>query len=86
MERLPPDFNLPQHSEVYESFGETTGGVHDLKPVLEQMRDAASEYLTSADADYETSAEYPFPPSFIWQYCVDPDKRLRWQSSYQTAV
>jgi uncharacterized protein YndB with AHSA1/START domain len=86
MKRLHPSFNLPQHTEVYESFGETRGGVHDLKPVLAQMRDAASEYLTSADADFEASGECPFPPSFVWQYFVDPDKRLRWQSPYQTAV
>lgn len=86
MKRMPSWFTLPEHSEVYESFGEIAGGVHDLKPVLTQMREVTREYLDSADADFEFSAEFPFPPAVVWQYCVDPDKRLRWQGAYQTAV
>ena len=38
MKRLPPRFELRKHSENYESFGETSGAIHDLGPVLEQMR------------------------------------------------
>ena len=86
MKRMPSWFTLPEHREIYESFGETTGGVHDLKPVLAHMREMAREYLDSADADFEWSAEFPFPPAVVWQYCVDPDKRMRWQGAYQTAV
>jgi Protein of unknown function (DUF2652) len=81
---ISPSFHLPAHSEVYESFGETTGGVHDLKPVVAEMREARREYISSADADLEISAEVPVPPPVIWQYYVDPEKRLRWQPN-QTA-
>lgn len=42
--------------------------------------------MSSTDADLETSAELPFPPALLWQYHVDPDKRLRWQTAYQTSV
>ena len=83
---MPPSFDLPSHSESYESFGQTTGGVHDLKPVIAQMREARRVYIGSEDADLEISfGEHPYPPAVVWQYFVDPEKRLRWQP-LQTAV
>ncbi|MEX1254519.1 MAG: DUF2652 domain-containing protein [Dehalococcoidia bacterium] len=85
LQRMPPSFNLPAHSEAYESFGETAGGVHDLEPVADAMREERREYIASADADLEMGGESPVPPSVIWQYWVDPEKRLRWQSG-QTAI
>ena len=85
LQHLPPAFNLPQHSEAYESFGETMGGVHDLAPVLSAMREERRAYISSADADLETGGESPVPPSVIWQYWVDPEKRLRWQPG-QTGI
>jgi uncharacterized protein YndB with AHSA1/START domain len=85
LQRLPPSFTLPRHSEVYESFGETTGGVHDLKPVAAEMREERRAYISSADADLETGGEVQVPPSVVWQYWVDPEKRLRWQPG-QTAI
>ena len=85
LEHMPESFELPAHTEAYESFGETTGGVHDLGPVLEQMREAQREYISSAEADFELSGEHPYPPAVLWQYFVDPEKRLRWQP-LQTAI
>ena len=85
LQRLPASLNLPKHTETYESLGETTGGVHDLKPVLEEMREARREYVSAADADFEYTFESPVPPPVLWQYLVDPDKRLRWQTM-QTAL
>jgi hypothetical protein len=79
LRRTPPSFQLPAHSEVYQPFGETPGGVHDLGPVVEEMREVRREYISSADADLEISGESPYPPPVIWQYYVDPEKRLRWQ-------
>lgn len=84
-QRLPPSFELPRHREDYESFGETVGGVYDLKPVLERMREARREYVGPDDADLAVSFEMPFSAAVLWQYCVDADKRLRWQQ-FQTAV
>jgi uncharacterized protein YndB with AHSA1/START domain len=86
LQRLPRSFELPSHSESYESLGETTGGVHDLKPVIARMREARRVYVGSEDADLEVSfGEHPYPPALLWQYFVDPEKRLRWQP-LQTAV
>jgi len=85
LRHLPPSFDLPAHTEVYESFGETTGGVHDLGPVLSALREERREYISSADADLEIGGEAPVPPQVIWSYWVEPEKRLRWQSG-QTAI
>jgi hypothetical protein len=85
LEHMPESFELPSHTEAYESFGETTGGVHDLGPVLEQMREARHEYISSAEADFEISGENPYPPAVLWPYFVEPEKRLRWQPM-QTAI
>src|ERR1700694_4619311 len=79
LEHLPPSFALPKHSETYESFGETSGGVHDLAPVAQEMRDARREYVSAEDADIETSFVVPFPPAVVWQYIVDPVQRFRWE-------
>lgn len=83
--RLPSSLELPQHREIYDSFGEIAGGVYDLKPPLERMRAARREYIGSGDADFEVEIELPFPAAAIWQYWVDADKRLRWQP-FQTEV
>ena len=86
LQRMPPSFGLPSHSESYESFGPTTGGVHDLKPVISRMRESRRVYIGSEEADMEISfGEHPFPPAILWQYFVDPEKRLRWQP-LQTAI
>lgn len=80
LQRMPRSLDLPAHSESYESFGVTTGGVHDLEPVVARMRDARRVYIGPEDADTEVSfGEHPYPPAVVWQYFVDPDKRLRWQ-------
>jgi uncharacterized protein YndB with AHSA1/START domain len=75
---LPPSFKLPEHSETYDSFGETRGGVHDLAPVLAAMREARSEYISPEEADYEFTLDMPVPPAVAWQYWVDPIERQRW--------
>jgi hypothetical protein len=69
---------LPTHREMYDSFGETTGGVHDLGPALDAMRAARREFISADDADVEMSVELPVPPADAWQYNVDPVERQRW--------
>jgi len=49
------------------------------------MREAQREYISSDEADFELSGEHPYPPAVLWQYFVDPEKRLRWQP-LQTAI
>jgi uncharacterized protein YndB with AHSA1/START domain len=86
LDRMPAPFELPSHSESHASFGETTGGVHDLEPVVVRMREARRVHVGPEEADMEISfGEHPYPPAVVWQYFIDPDKRLRWQP-LQTAV
>jgi hypothetical protein len=78
LEHLPHTLDLPTHAECYESFGVTTGGVHDLKPVIAAMRDARRYYIRSEDADLVSIVEVPIPPVAAWKYWVDPIERQRW--------
>jgi hypothetical protein len=78
LQHLPSAFVFPKHTEKYETFGETSGGVHDLASVLREMREARHEYVGSDDADYEANIAVPRPPEIVWQYLVDPVQRLRW--------
>jgi hypothetical protein len=77
-QHLPSSFELPSHVEIYESFGETTGGVHDLDPALRRMREERRMYISAADADFEIPIDVPVPPAVAWQYVVDPIERQRW--------
>jgi hypothetical protein len=77
-QHLPPSFELPSHVEMYESFGETKGGVHNLEPVLSTMWEDRRVYISAADADFETPIDVPVPPAVAWQYVVDPIERQRW--------
>ncbi len=85
LERLPSSIKLPKHTETCESLGQTAGGVHDLRPVLEVMREERRDFVSAADADFAIAGETPVPPAVLWQYWVDADKRLRWDTT-QNAV
>jgi hypothetical protein len=78
LQHLPETLDLPRHEEQYESFGVTTCGVHDLKPVIAAMQDARRNYIGSEDADLVLSVEVPIPPVAAWKYWVDPVERQRW--------
>ena len=79
VEKLPTAFELPVHAETYESFGEISGGVHDLEPVLRESRASHREYVSSAEADSEVSFDVPAPPAVVWGYIVDASQRWRWE-------
>ena len=76
--RLPASLPLRRHSESYESLGEAAGGVYDLKPVLEGQRQAPRRYIGPDEADFEFTSAGPVPPAVLWQYLVEPEKRLQW--------
>lgn len=86
LDRMPRSLEMRSHSETYESFGELKGGVLDLEPVVARRREARRVFVGSEDADMEVSfGEHSYPPEVVWQYFVDPEKRLRWQP-LQTAI
>lgn len=78
--RLPAALRLTPHTEEIDSIGTVSGGVCDLRPVLEGERQTAGEYIDSADADFEFSGTGPVPPAVLWQYFIDPEKQLQWRT------
>src|SRR5438552_14063323 len=78
VQRLPASFEMANHAETIEAFGETRGGVHDLAAVRDEMREAHRAYVSGEDADYESTIVVRHPPPVVWQYLVDPVQRLRW--------
>jgi hypothetical protein len=82
LQRLELAFEMPLHAEHYESFGVTTVGVHDLKPVLAEMQADRRRYVGPEDADFAFSVEVPVPPVEAWHYYVNPVERQRWICRY----
>ena len=81
------ELKLPVHSESYDSFGEVTGFVQDLADVAERRRDAQRVRVSVDEADVHTHFIVNAPPSVVWQYCVQPGRRLEWSfDSLETAV
>ena len=77
---LPASLPLQRYSESYESLGEAAGGVYDLKPVLEGERQAPRRYIGPDEADFEFTSGGPVSPAVLWQYFIEPEKRLQWHS------
>jgi hypothetical protein len=75
--RMPRPLHLPRHSESYESLGDVSGGVHDLRPVLEGRRLAAEHRVAAAEADFEVTFSVAAPPAVVWQY-FDPERLTQW--------
>ncbi len=84
MRDLPDAFALPAHFETYESLGEIGGGVHDLRAVCDSVRAQRRVFIGREEADWEVIMRIDAPPSVVWQYWSDPEKRLMW--SDMTAV
>ncbi|OCB12481.1 hypothetical protein A5717_17530 [Mycolicibacterium porcinum] len=79
LRRLPQGLQLPRHEESYESFGPTTGGVHDLKQAATAMQNTRRQYICAEDADLVLIIDVAVPPAVAWRYWVDPVERQRWQ-------
>jgi hypothetical protein len=76
--RLKQRRGLLAHSETYDSFGEVSTFVSDLRPILAEMRERHREYLGDETADLVSVIKVSRPREIVWQYLVDPVQRLRW--------
>jgi hypothetical protein len=79
LQRLPQELELPGHDEVYDRFGVTACGVHDLKPAVAAMGDVRQRYVAPEDADFTFAAELPISIDAAWHYYLDPLERQRWR-------
>jgi uncharacterized protein YndB with AHSA1/START domain len=75
------EITLPSHTESYDSFGDVAAVVQDLAAVAAQRRDAQRIRVSSEEADLELVRVYDAPPSVLWQYYVQPDRRAEWSMS-----
>lgn len=81
------EFTLPAHTESYESFDEVTGVVQDLAEVAHRRRESQRVRITAEDADLDVGYLVDAPAAVVWQYFVQPDKRVRWSSeALETSV
>ena len=79
--------SLPAHAESYDSFGEVTGVVEDLAAIADSRRESQRVRITREEADLDMSYVIDAPPSVVWQYWVQPEKRARWSlSALETSV
>ena len=79
--------SLAAHSESYDSFGEITGVVQDLAAVADRRRESQRIRVSPEEADLDVSYIIDAPPSVVWQYWVQPEKRARWSlSANETSV
>jgi uncharacterized protein YndB with AHSA1/START domain len=74
----PNWLSLPAHSESYDSFTEVTGRVQDLAAVSDRRRESQRIRVTPEDAGIDVSYIIEAPPSVVWQYWVQPEKRAKW--------
>ena len=75
---LPMRSSFPFTPSSYDSFGEVTGLVQDLATVAGRRRDAQRVRVSSEDADLEVIRVLDAPPSVVWQYYVQPQRRAEW--------
>lgn len=78
---MPRGLTPVRHKERHEALGSVTGGVFDLHEALVRLRQEQREFVRPEDAHLTWAFASPLPPPVLWQYCVDPAKRLRWQTA-----
>ncbi len=85
--RSSATLSLPVHAESYDSFGKVTGIVQNLAAVADRRRESQRLRITREEADLDVSYLIDAPPSVVWQYWVQPEKRARWSlSAFETSI
>ena len=74
------------HTEEFSDVGDVDVFIQDLslRWTFEQERNR--DYITSAQAVYETSFETGAAPASVWDHLTDPVKRPQWQHSVNEVI
>ncbi len=72
-----------EHTEDVEPFGAVACKVRDLAPSTAAREAAHRVYVEPREAHLWVTGRLPAPPAIVWQYTLEPEKRLRWQKSIQ---
>ena len=78
LETLGPPADFKAHEENYEHFGAVACGVGDLVAALEARRAARDVRVIREEATLHCEAVIEAPAVMIWDYFLDPVKRLAW--------
>ena len=71
--------DLGSHREVYEDVGSVDCYVLDLHVSWDARQAMHTRYISSDDASLFAEIDLPSPPSVVWEYVTDPEKRLLWR-------
>jgi uncharacterized protein YndB with AHSA1/START domain/class 3 adenylate cyclase len=66
-------------TETYEHLGEVPAIVIDMEARWQEAESAAHHRVTLESADLVIERRLPAPPPLVWDYLLDPRKRLEWQ-------
>lgn len=80
LDRLGRPEEFVQHLEEYEHFGTVTGGVADLRPVVENHRTAREIRASEKNAFVVFEGVVRSDPVYVWDYFFDPVKRPQWDT------
>jgi len=68
--------SLTPHRETFADVGEVQMYVHDLHKVWERLKDRVRIEVRPEAALLVLKAEFPVPPSILWEYVTKPEYRL----------
>lgn len=68
--------SLTPHREVFADVGEVQMYVHDMHQVWGRLKDRVRIEVRPEDAMVVLKAEFPVPPSILWEYLTKPEYRL----------
>lgn len=68
--------SLTSHRETFADVGEVQMVVHDLHNVWERLKDTVRIEVRPEQAMFMMKAEFPIPPSILWDYVTKPEYRL----------
>ena len=67
--------SLTPHRETFADVGEVQMYVHDMHAVWERLKDTVRIEVRPEDAMVVIKAEFPVPPSILWEYLTKPEYR-----------
>jgi uncharacterized protein YndB with AHSA1/START domain len=71
--------DLRSHSEVYEDVGPVDCYALDLHVSWDARQAVRTRYVGPDESALFVEVDLPSPPSVVWEYVTDPDKRLLWR-------
>jgi predicted aspartyl protease len=68
--------SLTPHRETFADVGEVQMYVHDMHQVWERLKDTVRIEVRPEAAMVVIKAEFPVPPSILWEYLTKPEYRI----------